>query len=65
MPSICKSLIVIGPLLSSTRVIVDPDNVAVIFKAVEFIAVTNPDRSLLGKSTEISTDVELSERLNV
>ena len=45
--------------------IVDPDNVAVIFKAVEFIAVTKPDKSLLGKSTDISTDVELSERLNV
>ena len=39
--------------------------IAVIFKLVEFIAVTSPDKSLLGKSTEISTDVELSERLNV
>ena len=28
------------------------------------LAVTNPDKSLLGKSTDISTDVELSERLN-
>ena len=56
---------VIGPLLSSTKVIVELDKVAVIFNPEVLIAVTRSERSLLGKSTEISTEVELSDKLNL
>jgi hypothetical protein len=55
----------IGPFFESTKVIVEPDKVAVILSPDAFIAETIPDRSSPGKSTDISAELVLSDNVKV
>ena len=64
MPSISRSEIVIGPFAESSSVIVDPDCVAEIVNPAELIAVTIPEISEPGKSTDMFAEPELSFNVN-